>query len=101
MALDILFNYVTSSIRSNSVRVISQLTSCFSRANSAKTLAKFLRPCSINIRAEIESGASSTRTTSTQTPIESDTTLHWWIGLLTGALTNAGENVRVPLHTVY
>lgn len=48
----------------------------------------------MNIRMELEQGASSVRTTSSNTPIESDITLHWWIGLLTGATTNAGAEVR-------
>ena len=93
LALDIVFKQVTTSIRSNSARVVSQLTSCFARADSAKTLRKFFSICSMNIRLEIEQGASSVRTTSTNTPIESDVTLHWWIGLLTGSITNAGAEV--------
>lgn len=93
LALDIVFRHLSTSVRSNSARMASQLVSCFARANSPKTLAKFLKPCAIAIRVEIEGGASSTRTTSTNTPIESDTTLHWWIGLLTGAVTVAGEAI--------
>ncbi|GAA5959559.1 hypothetical protein JCM21900_003196 [Sporobolomyces salmonicolor] len=93
LALDIVHREVTSNIRSNSARVVSQLVSCFARANAKKTLAKFFKLCDISIRMEIDGGAGSTRTTSTSTPIESDTTLHWWIGLLTGAVTNAGEEI--------
>lgn len=100
LALDIVFQQVTTSIRSNSARVVSQLTSCFARANSAKTLAKFLPICDINIRIELEQGASSTRTTSTSTQIDSDVTLHWWIGLLTGAVTN-GADVRPTFASSY
>lgn len=99
MALDIVYKQVTTSIRSNSARVVSQLTSCFARANAAKTLARLLPICSINIRLELEQGASSIRTTSTNTPIESDITLHWWIGLLTGAVTNAGAEVSFLLYS--
>ncbi|KAI5481022.1 proteasome activator subunit 4 [Pseudohyphozyma bogoriensis] len=93
LALDIVFKQVTSQVRSNSARVVSQLTSCFARADAKKTLAKFLPLCDLNIRAELDSGASSTRSTSTHTPIESDITLHWWTGLLTGAVTNAGASL--------
>ena len=93
LALDIVFRHLSTSVRSNSARMASQLVSCFARANSPKTLAKFFKPCAINITIEIEGGASSTRTTSTNTPIESDTTLHWWIGLLTGAVTVAGTAI--------
>ncbi|GAA5990324.1 hypothetical protein JCM11641_006250, partial [Rhodosporidiobolus odoratus] len=91
LALDIVQREVTSNIRSNSSRVVSQLVSCFARSDSKKTLAKFFDLCDMNIRAELESGAGSTRSTRTDNPIESDTTLHWWTGLLTGAVTNAGE----------
>ncbi|KAK4703609.1 proteasome activator subunit 4, partial [Phenoliferia sp. Uapishka_3] len=93
LALDIVFKQVTTSIRSNSARVVSQLTSCFARADSAKTLKKFFPICAMNIRLELEQGASSVRTTSTNSPIESDVTLSWWIGLLTGSITNAGAEL--------
>lgn len=97
MALDLVFKEVTTTARSNSARVVSQLVSCFARANTVKTLKKYFNLCETNIRIELEGGASSTRTTSTNTPIESDTTLHWWIGILTGAVTNAGAEVRICL----
>lgn len=81
-------------MRTNSARVTSQLVSCFARADAAKTLDRFFRLCDRRIRQELESGAGSTRSTRTDHAIESDTTLNWWIGLLTGAVTNAGEQVR-------
>lgn len=93
LALDIVFKEVTTTARSNSARVVSQLVSCFARSNSTKTLKKYWRLCDTNIRLELEGGASSTRTTSTNNPIESDVTLHWWIGILTGVVTNSGEAV--------
>lgn len=93
LALDIVFKEITTTARSNSARVVSQLVSCFARADAAKTLKKYWHLCETNIRIELEGGAASTRTTSTSTPIESDVTLHWWTGILTGALTNGGEVV--------
>lgn len=93
LALDIVANEISNNVRTNSARVISQLVSSFARADSAKTLRKFYRLCDMNIRAELESGAASTRSTRTDKGIESDATLHWWIGVLTGTVTNAGENV--------
>ncbi|GAA5854935.1 hypothetical protein JCM8547_004128 [Rhodosporidiobolus lusitaniae] len=93
LCLDLVHREVTTSIRSNSQRVTSQLVSCFARANAEKTLKKFFDLCDMNIRAEIEGGAGATRSTRTDTPIESDTTLHWWTGLLTGAVTNSGEKI--------
>ncbi|KAK4048054.1 Proteasome activator BLM10 [Microbotryomycetes sp. JL221] len=91
LALDIVYREISTSARSNSARAVSQLVSCFARANSVKTLKKCFSACDIHIRGELEGGASSTRTTSSNTPIESDVTLHWWIGILTGAITNGGD----------
>jgi hypothetical protein len=47
---------------------------------------RFLPFCTINIKAELESGASSIRTTSSSRPLASDATLHWskWIFLACG-----------------
>lgn len=102
LALDIVFREITDNVRTNSARVMSQLVSSFARADSAKTLKKFYRLCDLRIRAELESGAASTRSTRTDKGIESDATLHWWIGVLTGAVTSAGENVSrraFPTHS--
>ncbi|KAK4046499.1 Proteasome activator BLM10 [Microbotryomycetes sp. JL201] len=93
LALDIVFREISTTARSNSARAVSQLLSCFARANAAATLQKCFDVCDTHIRLEIESGASSIRTTSTNTPIESDVTLHWWLGILTGAITNAGAHL--------
>ncbi|BGP22448.1 Proteasome activator BLM10 [Rhodotorula toruloides] len=93
LALDIVFNEVSNNVRTNSARATSQLVSCFARSDSKKTLAKFFRLCDLKIRQEMESGAGSTRSTRTNSPIESDATLHWWIGLLTACVTNSGENI--------
>lgn len=40
-------------------------------------LHRFLPFCAINIKAELEHGASSIRTTSSSRPLASDATLHW------------------------
>lgn len=100
LALDIVFREVSTTARSNSARAVSQVVSCFARANSSKTLKKYFLACDTHIRTELEGGASSTRTTSSNTPIESDVTLHWWIGILTGTITNGGAEVRVFLGRV-
>ncbi|GJN88228.1 hypothetical protein Rhopal_001193-T1 [Rhodotorula paludigena] len=93
LALGIVFDEVTTSVRTNAMRATSQLVSCFARANARKTLDKFFHLCNRKIRQELESGAGSTRSTRTDHAIESDATLHWWTGLLTGAVTNAGEAI--------
>jgi proteasome activator subunit 4 len=72
-----IFEYASTTIRSNAVRAIHQLVECVANANPRKTLAKFLPFCSHNIRTELENGASSTRTTSDSSPLPADATLHW------------------------
>ncbi|GAA6053733.1 hypothetical protein JCM3770_003189 [Rhodotorula araucariae] len=93
LALDIVYDEATTNVRTNSARVTSQLVSCFARADAAKTLDKFFTLCDRRIRQELEGGAGSTRSTRTDHAIESDATLNWWIGLLTGTVTNAGEEI--------
>jgi proteasome activator subunit 4 len=78
MVLNMVFEYASTNIRSNAVRAIHQLVECVANANPAKTLAKFLPFCIMNIRAELDHGASSVRTTSlNSTPLPSDSSLHW------------------------
>lgn len=77
LVLDMVYDYASTSVRSNAVRAIHQLVECLANANPAKTLARFIPICYERIRVEIEHGASSTRTTSTSNPIPSDATLHW------------------------
>ena len=77
LVLDMVFDYASTNVRTNSVRAIHQLVECVANADADKTLAKFFHLCSRNIRTELENGASSIRTTSSSTPLPSDATLHW------------------------
>jgi proteasome activator subunit 4 len=77
MVLNMIYDYASTNVRSNAVRAIHQLLQCVANANPEKTLAKFFYFCEINIRIELENGASSLRTTGTSTPLPSDATLHW------------------------
>ena len=77
LVLNMIYDYASTTVRSNAVRAIHQLVECVANAYPEKTLAKFLPFCARNIRMELENGASSVRTTSSTTPIPSDATLHW------------------------
>lgn len=77
LVLKRVYDYASTTVRSNAVRAIHQLVECVANANPAKTLAMFFPLCVQNIRVEIENGASSLRTTATFSPLPSDATLHW------------------------
>ncbi|KAH7923993.1 hypothetical protein BV22DRAFT_1196262 [Leucogyrophana mollusca] len=91
LVLNLIYEYASTNVRSNAVRAIHQLVECVANANPEKTLAKFLPFCIENIRAEIEHGASSVRTTAASTPLPSDATLHWNLAILRGSVYNDGK----------
>lgn len=91
LALNIIFNYASTNVRSNAVRSIHELVGCVAKANPEKTLAKFFSFCEAAIYVEIEHGASSVRTTSMSTPLPSDATLHWSLAILRGAIAHDGK----------
>lgn len=94
MALTIFCKHVVGAPKTNSGKAIGHLAACFGRADPAKAMAALLPVCVENIRTELQHGASSTRTTSSSTPIESDNAFHWNCLLLLGALHMAAEEVR-------
>ncbi|KAF8624763.1 hypothetical protein AX15_005657 [Amanita polypyramis BW_CC] len=91
LVLNMIYDYASTTVRSNAVRAIHQLVECVANANPEKTLTKFFHFCARNIRTELESGASSLRTTSSTTPIPSDATLHWNLAILRGAVYSDGR----------
>jgi proteasome activator subunit 4 len=91
LVLNMIYDYASTTVRSNAVRAIHQLVECVANADPVKTLAKFFHFCARNIRTELENGASSLRTTASTTPIPSDATLHWNLAILRGAVYNDGR----------
>jgi len=77
LVLNMVFDYASTTVRSNAVRAIHQLVECVANANAEKTLRKFIPFCVKNIQWELDNGASGVRTTSTSRPAASDATLHW------------------------
>lgn len=91
--LKIVTNFCLNSVVAQAVRVTGSLVSCFARHRPERVLKALVRPCSQNIRLELQQGASSTRTTSTSTPVASDVALHWNSSVLLGSLTFAGPHL--------
>ncbi|TIB08744.1 hypothetical protein E3P89_02948 [Wallemia ichthyophaga] len=91
LALKQVFQYVSTTTRANSVRVIGQLVSCFAKADAEKTLKQFLGWSISTVKIELHHGASGERTTSTSTPFAGDTSLHWALAVLTGCLSHCGK----------
>lgn len=101
IALNIFKEHVINSPKANSARAIGHLAACFGRANPKSSLDTFLPICISKIKTEIEHGASSTRTTTSSTPIESDNALHWYCLLLLGSLHMAAEHVSTTVDLNY
>ena len=89
----IVADYCSSTVSAPVVRVIGSLVSCFARHNPEKVLARLVKPCCAAIRAELQSGASSTRTTSTSLPFASDASLHWHLSVLIGSVSYPGTAI--------
>ncbi|KZP32253.1 hypothetical protein FIBSPDRAFT_907345 [Athelia psychrophila] len=91
LALNIIFEYATTTVRPNAVRAIHQLVECVANADPVKTLERFVPFCLQNIRTELEHGASSLRTTAASSPSPSDATLHWNLAILRGTVLKYKE----------
>ncbi|KAG8908485.1 hypothetical protein FRB99_005843 [Tulasnella sp. 403] len=85
LALDLIYNFATTTVRSNAVRAIHQLVGCIASANPQKTMARFIPFCIKSIRTELDHGASSIRSTTFTHSQPSDATLHWNIAIIRGA----------------
>lgn len=90
LCFKIVAEHCLSTVSAQGVRVTGSLVACFARANAKKVLDTLLTPCIHNIRAELDAGASSVRTTNTSVPLASDAALHWNMSIVIGALSHAG-----------
>ncbi|KAI0034951.1 hypothetical protein K488DRAFT_76958 [Vararia minispora EC-137] len=94
LVLGIVFDFVSTSVRPHAVRAVHQLVECVANADPAKTLARFFPLCVRNIYVELESGASSVRTTNAESEVmPADATFHWSLAILRGAVYNDGKAV--------
>lgn len=93
LVIDHVMKQCTENIAANSIQGMSSVMACCTRLNAKMVLSKLLHLADREIRAELANGASSARTTTTRTASPSDTTLHWYLSSLAGALTAAGPAV--------
>jgi proteasome activator subunit 4 len=77
LVLTLVYDYATTTVRSNATRCMHALVECVAAANPSKTLAKFIPYCERCISYELDHGASSIRTTSSSTALPADAALHW------------------------
>ncbi|GAA94209.1 uncharacterized protein L969DRAFT_375946 [Mixia osmundae IAM 14324] len=91
IAFDLFWRHVANSPRANSLRSIVAITQSFTRANPEKVLAVIVPHCVRQIRLEIEYGASSTRSTSSSSIIDTDVAFNWYASLLAAAMHMAGS----------
>ena len=88
---DLVLDYVRTTTAANGVKVVGSLIGCFARANSSVVLQHIIPLSCERIKAELEHGASSIRTTTTSVPCPQDTTLHWHINVLSNAIMFSGS----------
>lgn len=91
--IDQIFDHVTTTVRSNSLRVVNGLILSISNTCTVYVLEKFVPYCIQRIRNEISHGAGTKRTTTTTVPVPSDATLHWFLALLLGAVSGAAAEL--------
>lgn len=78
LVLNLIYDYASTTVRSNCVHAVHRLVECVANANPSKALEKFMPFCLKSIKIELQNGASSIRTTSTNSaPLPSDATFHW------------------------
>ncbi|KZT61232.1 hypothetical protein CALCODRAFT_447468 [Calocera cornea HHB12733] len=83
--LEMIYEYASTTVRSNGVRAVGNLVLSLAKAGPEKTLKRFWPFCRDRIREELENGASSIRSTSSGTGVPGDTALHWNLSILRSA----------------
>ncbi|GJJ09449.1 hypothetical protein Clacol_003672 [Clathrus columnatus] len=92
LALNLVYDYASTTVRPNCVHAVHQLVECIANANPQKALEKFLPFCLTSIKTELQNGASSIRTTSMNSaPLSSDATFHWTLAILRGLVRSDGR----------
>ncbi|ORX39177.1 putative membrane protein [Kockovaella imperatae] len=84
--LESVFEYATTTCRSNAVDAVGELVRNLAAVNAPKVFSKFFPVAKQRIVSELKAGASSTRTQTTSIPLPGDAALHWWQSILLGML---------------
>ncbi|CAO1625770.1 unnamed protein product [Sympodiomycopsis kandeliae] len=90
---DHLYRYCAEEPSANAVRMIGSFVASFARVEPSYVLDRIVPLSTKGIRTEIEHGASSRRTTNSQTAEAGDMQLHWWLSTLLGAVGHSGEEL--------
>ena len=94
MALRMVMDFISQQVLPNAIHAAGLLCNSIASANPAKAAKKLIPLCINNISIELENGAGSTMTNSeTSTPIQSDSTLHWYQCILYYVVSKLGPDL--------
>lgn len=94
LALRMVVDFVGGQVLSNAIHAGGLLCTAVASANPAKAAKQLIPLCIGNIMSELEHGAASTVVNSaTSTPIQSDSTLHWYQGILFSTVAAMGSEL--------
>ncbi|OAV88857.1 hypothetical protein PTTG_08821 [Puccinia triticina 1-1 BBBD Race 1] len=92
--VDYFKSYVSDNVRSNMVKAVGLIAGSLTRGISGAATFKSIYPlCDTRIRAELEAGAASVHTMSTNSPTGSDLRLHWFFSIIIGISNNSGPTI--------
>lgn len=94
LALRMVVDFVGGQVLSNAIHAGGLLCTAIASADPAKAAKQLIPLCIGNIMSELEHGAASTIVNSaTSTPIQSDSTLHWYQGILFSTVAAMGSEL--------
>ncbi|KAI9246724.1 hypothetical protein BDA99DRAFT_526780 [Phascolomyces articulosus] len=94
MALRMVMDFISEQVLPNAIHAAGLLCNSIASANPAKAAKRLIPLCINNISSELEHGAASTMTNSeTSTPIQSDSTLHWYQCILYHIVIKLGPDL--------
>lgn len=94
LALKMVLDFTNEQVLPNAVRAAGLLCDSVAAANPKKAAKHFIPLCIEKIKTELEHGASSTMTNSaSSTPIQSDSTLHWYQNILFHVVSMMGPEL--------
>ncbi|CDS14218.1 hypothetical protein LRAMOSA06388 [Lichtheimia ramosa] len=94
LALRMVVDFVGGQVLSNAIHAGGLLCTAIASADPAKAAKHLIPLCIGNIMSELEHGAASTIVNSaTSTPIQSDSTLHWYQGILFSTVAAMGSEL--------
>ena len=94
MALRMVTDFASQQVLPNAIHAAGLLCGSIASANPAKAAKRLIPLCIANISSELEHGAASTMINSeSSTPIQSDSTLHWYQCILYHVVLKLGPEL--------